>query len=151
MPISVNSGKSIATWSSVIGRPDGRQPPVLLVHQAVADLHHDGNAELGAPRVIGIVDRGVRRLAEPMRIEVRADEAVLFDGLVELFQTRDSARWVDAGQPREAVRITLHGSVHLLVRDFRRATHTQIAATHRHQEGTLDSRTVHLLDVLLER
>ena len=110
-----------------------------------------GNAELGAPRVIGIVDRGIRRLAEPVRIEVCTDKAVLLDRLVELLQAGDAARWVDAGQPREAVRIALHGGVHLLVRDFRRATHTQIAATHRDQERTLDSGAVHLLDVLLER
>src|ERR1700759_5558523 len=40
--------------------------------------------------------------------------------------------------------------MHLLIRDFRRASNPQVAATHGSQERALDAGAVHFLDVLLE-
>ena len=82
---------------------------------------------------------------------MRADKAELLDRVVELLQSGDAAGRIDAGEAGKAVRIALHRLVDLLVGDFGRAAHAQVAATHGNQEGALDAGAVHLLDVLLER
>jgi hypothetical protein len=151
MPMIVSSGKSMATRSSVIGRPTLASRIVRAIDQAMADLHHDRNAEFGAARVVGIVDRRIRRLAEPVRVEMRADEAEFAHGAIELLQARDAAQRIDSGEPRKAVRVGAAGLVHIFVGDLCRGAHAPVAAARGDQQRALDSGAIHLLDVLLRR
>ena len=97
---------------------DARQPAVALIDEIVPDLHHDRNVELAALRVIGIILRVIRREAEPVRIKMRADEAVVFHGGLEIAQSLHAAIGVDAGEPGESIGILPADLVHALVGDF---------------------------------
>src|SRR6476660_5664894 len=117
----------------------------------MADLHHDRDTEFGAARVVGIVDRCIWRLSEPVRIKVGADKSELLDSAIKLLQPGYAAGWIDAGEAGKPVRILLYGSMYFLVGNFSRAAEAQVAATHGNQQGALDPGAVHFLDVLLKR
>src|SRR6478736_5313258 len=117
----------------------------------MADLHHVWDREVDAARVVGIVDRCIWRLSEPVRIKVGADKSELLDGAIKLLQPGYAAGWIDAGEAGKPVRILLYGSMYFLVGNFSRAADAQVAATHGNQQGTLDPGAVHFLDVLLKR
>ena len=80
---------------------DARQRADPARSQAVADLHHDRHVELAALRVERVVLRVVGRELEPVRIQVRADEAELADRLLELAEARIPRQGSMPARPRK--------------------------------------------------
>ena len=108
MPISFSSGKVARDGIERDRAADALQRTFLRISQAMADLHLDRHAELGAFGVDRVVARMIRRHLEPVRIEMRANEAELADRIFELRDTLHALGRIDAGKPAEARRMLLH-------------------------------------------
>ena len=132
------------------GAPDAAHPALTLVHEAVAHLHHDGDVELAALGIVGVVLGIVRRELEPVWIEVSADESVVPHPRFKVAQALHAAIGVHPCEAGEAGGVALADFVDPFVGNLERAGEAHVARPHRDHQRKLDVGAVHLFDVIVD-
>ena len=133
------------------GATDAAHGCFFRVHHRLADLHLNGYAEFDALGVERVVLCMIGRQIEPVRIDVRTDEAHVFHGILERAYTVHALIRIDARHGIEATRVFLDGARDHLIGEVERTR--QPLSTHfgSEQERLLDARFGHLRELLFER
>ena len=129
---------------------DAAAGEVSGIDHRLADLHLDRNAEFAALGIEGIDLGVIRREFEPVRIEVRADEAEIFHRVLEFAHAFHAGVGIDAGQAVKALGILRHRTGDDLVGHVVTARQAGAPRAGGNQEGPFDVCLVELLDHLLE-
>ena len=146
MPISFSSGKSQAMPSSVIGRPTQRVRMLLRVDHRLADLQLIRDVEFHALGIEWVILRMIGRQIEPVRIAMRADEAVIPDRALKRPHARHALERVDACETGETVRVARDRVATMTRKAGDSSPAGRATGFWRDQERSLDPGGIHALD-----